>query len=76
MERYDSEYNLTLEDRKGRCPREFLNVFSPDRDETMGKAGEHLEWLKPQDQADLIVRYVSEIVEGPGEPAFPGGVNL
>ncbi len=76
MERYDSEYNLTLEDRKGRYPREFLNVFNPDRDETWEKIPEHPEWLEPQDQADLIVRYVSEIVERPERGVYQINITM
>ena len=64
VERFDASYGMTCEDRKGRYPREFLNAFSPDR-ELWEKIGEHPEWLEPQDQADLIVRYVSEIAEPP-----------
>ena len=65
VERFDSSYSMTCEDRKGRYPREFLNVFNPDRNETWEKIPEHPEWLEPQDQADLIIRYVAEIVETP-----------
>lgn len=70
VERFDSSYSMTCEDRKGRYPREFLNVFSPDRDETMGKVGEHPEWLEPQDQADLIIRYVAETATEPEQNAY------
>ena len=65
VERFDHEYSLTQEDRKGKYPREFLNVFSPDREAIFEQIDEHPEWLDPQDQADLIIRYVSEIVEKP-----------
>lgn len=76
VERFDSSYSMTCEDRKGRYPREFLNVFSPDRDETMGKISEHPEWLEPQDQADLIVRYVSEIVERPEQGVYQINITV
>lgn len=64
VERFDASYSMTCEDRKGRYPREFLNVFSPDR-ELWEKISDHPEWLEPQDQADLVIRYVSEIAEQP-----------
>lgn len=75
-ERFDSSYSMTCEDRKGRYPREFLNVFSPDWDETRKKIPEHPEWLEPQDQADLIVRYVSEIVERPEQDVYQINITV
>ena len=63
VERYDSSYSMTCEDRKGRYPREFMNVFNPD--DTWEQISEHPEWLEPQDQPDLIIRYVSEIAPVP-----------
>lgn len=63
VEHYDHKYEFTQEDRKGKYPREFLNFSSPDKEAVFGKLDEHPEWLEPQDQADLIIRYVSEIVE-------------
>lgn len=65
VEHYDHEYSLTYEDRKGKYPREFLNISSPDKEAIFGDVVKHPEWLEPQDQADLIIRYVSEIVEEP-----------
>lgn len=76
VERFDSSYSSTCEDRKGRYPREFLNVFNPDRDETWGKIPEHPEWLEPQDQADLIIRYVSEIVEKPEQDVYQINITV
>lgn len=76
VERFDASYSMTCEDRKGRYPREFLNVFSPDRDETLGKIQDHPEWLEPQDQADLIIRYVSEIVEEPKQDVYQINITV
>lgn len=70
VERYDAAYNLTYEDRKGKYPREFLNIFSPNKEDIFGKIDEHPEWLEPQDRAALIVRYVSEIAETPKRDAY------
>lgn len=70
VERYDHEYSLKYEDRKGKYPREFLNFFSPDKEAIFEDVDKHPEWLEPQDQADLIIRYVSEIVEEPTQEVY------
>lgn len=70
VEHHDHEYSFTREDRKGKYPREFLNLFSPDKEVIFQQLKEHPEWLDPQDTADLIVRYVSEIVEEPKQNIY------
>lgn len=61
VEHFDHEHSFICEDRKGRYPREFLNLFSPDKEAIWKAIPQHPEWFEPQDAPDLIIRYVSEI---------------
>lgn len=41
-------------DRKGRYPREDAAIWNKD---FMKGVGKHPEWLEPQEEADIIIRY-------------------
>ena len=49
---------LTMEDRNGHYPRRSLNVWNPDFEQLAQEADLHPEWFEPQEEADLIIRYV------------------
>ena len=57
VERYRG-CDFTLLDREGAYPREFLNIKSPGFPRYAQEAGEHPEWFEPQEEADIIIRYV------------------
>lgn len=47
-------YEMVLYDRKGRYPREDAAPWNPD---FMWHYKDHPEWLEPEDEADLLIRY-------------------
>ena len=49
------DWDLTMYDRKGRYPREDAVIWNHY---FMENVGEHPEWLEPQDEADILVRYI------------------
>lgn len=57
VERYRG-CDFTMLDREGAYPREFLNVRSSDFHRYAQEAGEHPEWFEPQEEADIIIRYI------------------
>lgn len=46
---------MPLYDRKGRCPREDAAIWNRY---FMEHLSEHPEWLTPQDEADILIRYI------------------
>lgn len=54
------QYELTRYDKDGRYPREDAVVWNQD---FMENASGHPEWLEPQEEPDIIVRYVFPMKE-------------
>lgn len=54
VEVYLPNYEVVMYDRKGRYPREDAGVWNPD---FRLYGSRHPEWLAPQDEADLLMRY-------------------
>lgn len=60
VEIYNSEYEITMYDRNGRYPREDAAIWNRDFIE---QVGEHPEWLEPQEEADILIRWIFPIEE-------------
>ena len=57
VERYRG-CDFTMLDRNGAYPREFLNIRNPDFPLFAREADQHPEWFEPQEEADIIIRYI------------------
>lgn len=60
VEIYNSEYEVTMYDRKGKYPREDAVIWNKDFRE---QVAEHPEWLEPQEEADLLIRWIFPLEE-------------
>lgn len=60
VEIYNSEYEVTMYDRKGKYPREDAVIWNKDFSE---QVAEHPEWLEPQEKADLLIRWIFPLEE-------------
>ena len=58
VEVYEANYDLVVFDKDGRYPREDAGIWNLDFIEHLN---EHPEWLKPQDEADILIRYVFQM---------------
>lgn len=55
---YNDQYEISWFDRNGVYPRPFLNIYNQ---EVMDHLSEHPEWLEPQEECDLEIRYIDSI---------------
>lgn len=55
VEVYQDNYELTMYDRNGRYPREDAAIWNED---FVANIAEHPEWLEPQEEADILIRYI------------------
>jgi len=55
VEVYKDNYEVVIFDKEGRYPREDAALWNQ---EFVEKVSEHPEWLEPQDEADILVRYI------------------
>ena len=63
---YRDNCELTMYDKDGRYPREDAAVWNRD---FMGRIEDHPEWLEPQEEPDLLVRYFFSFNDMPREDA-------
>ena len=52
---YEDNYELVIFDKEGRYPREDAAIWNED---FIKQVAEHPEWLAPQEDADILVRYI------------------
>ena len=55
MEVYQSNFELVRYDKDGRYPREDAAIWNK---EFMDRLAEHPEWLEPQEEPDILIRYL------------------
>ena len=53
--RHEDNYELVIFDKEGRYPREDAAIWNED---FIKQVAEHPEWLAPQEDADILVRYI------------------
>jgi len=55
VEVYKDDYEVVIYDKEGRYPREDAAIWNR---EFVENVAEHPEWLEPQEEADILVRYI------------------
>ena len=55
VEVYEENCELVIFDKDGRYPREDAAIWNYD---FMEHLSEHPEWLEPQEEADILIRYI------------------
>lgn len=60
VEIHNSSHEVALYDRNGKYPREDAVIWNRD---FMDQVSGHPEWLEPQEEADLLIRWIFPIEE-------------